>query len=59
MPIREDQMHVRVIQDQIIDLAVQQDEARSRCDAARAAALTSEIAHLSSVCDRLRRERCG
>ena len=47
---------VTELQDRIIELAVQQDEARHRHDPQRAAELTREIARLAAERDRLRDE---
>ena len=54
MATSEDRSRVAAIQDRIIELAVQQDEAETRRDPGRATELKDEIARLAAECDRLR-----
>jgi hypothetical protein len=54
---QEDRARFASMQDWIIELAVQQDEAAGRSDRTRAVELQSEIARLNKECDRLRRGR--
>ena len=56
MTASEDGSRVTDIQERIIELAVEQDEARHRHDPARASQLEDEIARLAAEYDRLRRE---
>lgn len=56
MTTSEERSRVTEIQELIIALAVEQDEAQRRRDPQRAADLRSEIARLTAECDRLRDE---
>lgn len=56
MTTSEERSRVTEIQELIIALAVEQDEAQRRRDPQRAAELRSEIARLTTECDRLRDE---